>query len=70
LPGKGCRTIAIAHAMPKMVFAGTTIAVIRIVIRNACFASGVVTDSQADPTPSSNARPKTIATGRTSSSAR
>ena len=33
LPGKRCRTIAIAQAMPKIVFAGTTINVIRIVIR-------------------------------------
>ena len=56
--------------MPKMVFAGTTINVIRIVIQNAWIASGVVTDAQAAPTPFSNARPKTIATGSSSSSAR
>ena len=56
--------------MPKIVFAGTTINVIRIVSQNAWIASGVVTDAHAAPTPCSNARPKTIATGRRSSSAR
>ena len=56
--------------IPKIVFAGTTITVIRIVIRNACRAAGVVTASIAGAEPSSNVRQKTIPTGSASSSAR
>ena len=56
--------------MPKIVFAGTAIRAIRIVIRSACRASGVVTASQAAAKPSSNVRQKTIPTGSASSSAR
>jgi hypothetical protein len=56
LPGNRCRTITIAHTIPKSVLAGTAIAAMMIVTRSACFAAGVVTASQASPKPFSNAR--------------
>src|SRR6266550_9003988 len=53
-----------------MVLAGTAIAVRMSVTFSACSASGVVTASQAGPTPCSKARQKTNPTGATRSTAR
>ena len=55
--------------IPKIVFAGTTMAVIRI-DQECVRAAGVVTASIAAPTPSSKVRKKIIPTGSASSSAR
>ncbi len=41
---------------PKTAFSGTAISVIVIVRKNACWAGGVVTASQAAAKPFSNAR--------------
>src|SRR5580765_7745859 len=70
LPGKRWRTIASAQTMPNTVFSGTAIAAIFSVSQNACFASGVVTESHAGPTPCSNARQKTSPTGMSRIAAR
>ncbi len=70
LPRQRPRTSASARPTPKTVFSGTAIATIMQVSQNACWASGVVTASKAAPTPCSNVRKKTIATGIASSAAR
>ena len=56
--------------MPKIVFSGTATATITNVSQKACWASGVVTASQAAAMPSWNAFTNTSATGTPSSSAR
>ncbi len=63
LPGNRCRTIAIAQTIPKIVFAGTAMAVMISVTISACFAAGVVTASHAPERPFSNALRKTRPTG-------
>ena len=55
---------------PKTVFAGTAIAAMVIVTTKACFAAGVVTASQAGPSPCSNVRQKTSPTGAARSTPR
>ena len=69
-PGKRRRTIAIAQTIPKTVFIGTAIAVMRRVSLNAWIVSGVVSAFHAGATPSSNVRQKTMASGPTRISAR
>ena len=56
--------------MPKIVLSGTATITITNVSQKACWASGVVTASQAAPMPSWKALKNTSATGIPSSSAR
>src|SRR5215212_2989767 len=69
-PRKRWRTRTMAQTMPNTVLAVTAIVATRIVSHRACRASGLVTACQAATTPSWKARAKTIATGKTSKSAR
>src|SRR5215210_2728337 len=69
-PRKRWRTKTMAQTMPNTVLAVTAMTATRMVSHRACRASGAVTACHAAPTPSSKARAKTIATGKTSKSAR
>ncbi len=55
-PRKVWRTRTSAQSTPKIVFSGTAIATISSVSQKACWASGVVIDSQNALTPCSKAR--------------
>jgi hypothetical protein len=54
-PRKRWRTTTIAQAIPNTVVIGIAASTMMIVSQNACWASGVVTDSQAWAKPSSKA---------------
>src|SRR5829696_1474752 len=69
-PRKRWRTSTMAQMTPKTVLHETAMVATRMVSHRACRASGVVTACQAAPTPSWKARAKTMATGKTSKSAR
>ena len=72
LPARGAlpRTRTMAAATPKIVLSGTAIAARRIVSQNALTAAGVFMNDQAVPTPCSNVRQNTSATGSSRRSVR